>query len=295
MHVSARVPGGHRAPDSIENPRRHGGERSRSNGNWADPATPPIHAVLIVHAASEAALEAACRAQRALLGRDGRRCRRVARQHAERIQTRRRSRAVRVSRRHRAAVDCRNHRRRRTHRRVHPRVPEPLPDHSADAGRARGTGPRRASCLRWPTRITRHSTLRDLGLNGSYVVYRKLQQDVAGFWQFMKREAVRSTGAEDTASHDLAGVAMRRTMAQRRAAGAGSGRRRPSGRRPRRLPVRRRRGWSGLPVRRAHPPHQPARRHQAVRDRSIPQHVGGPSSAPPGAGVRTGVVRSALS
>jgi deferrochelatase/peroxidase EfeB len=39
--------------------------------------------------------------------------------------------------------------------------------------------------------------LRDLGINGSYVVYRKLQQDVAGFWQFMKRESVRSTGAED--------------------------------------------------------------------------------------------------
>jgi len=35
--------------------------------------------------------------------------------------------------------------------------------------------------------------LRDLGRNGSYVVYRKLEQDVAGFWQFMKREAVRST------------------------------------------------------------------------------------------------------
>ena len=32
-------------------------------------------------------------------------------------------------------------------------------------------------------------------MNGSYVVYRKLQQDVAGFWQFMKREAVRVTGA----------------------------------------------------------------------------------------------------
>jgi deferrochelatase/peroxidase EfeB len=39
--------------------------------------------------------------------------------------------------------------------------------------------------------------LRDLGLNGSYVVYRKLQQDVAGFWQFLKREAVRAGGNED--------------------------------------------------------------------------------------------------
>jgi Dyp-type peroxidase family len=38
--------------------------------------------------------------------------------------------------------------------------------------------------------------LRDLGLNGSYLVYRKLQQDVAGFWRFMKEEAVRATGRE---------------------------------------------------------------------------------------------------
>jgi Dyp-type peroxidase family len=36
--------------------------------------------------------------------------------------------------------------------------------------------------------------LRDLGRNGSYVVYRKLEQDVASFWQFMKREAARSAG-----------------------------------------------------------------------------------------------------
>ena len=39
--------------------------------------------------------------------------------------------------------------------------------------------------------------LRDLGCNGSYVVYRKLQQDVAGFWQFVKREADRSGGVDD--------------------------------------------------------------------------------------------------
>ena len=33
--------------------------------------------------------------------------------------------------------------------------------------------------------------LGDLGRNGSYLVYRKLQQDVAGFWQFMAREGAR--------------------------------------------------------------------------------------------------------
>ena len=46
------------------------------------------------------------------------------------------------------------------------------------------------------------SRVRDLGLNGTYVVYRKLQQDVAGFWQFMQREALRAVGRAD-ASHML--------------------------------------------------------------------------------------------
>jgi Dyp-type peroxidase family len=38
---------------------------------------------------------------------------------------------------------------------------------------------------------------RDLGFNGSFVVYRKLQQDVAGFWRFMQNEATRYTGEPD--------------------------------------------------------------------------------------------------
>jgi Dyp-type peroxidase family len=42
--------------------------------------------------------------------------------------------------------------------------------------------------------------LRDLGANGSYVVYRKLQQDVAGFWRYMAQEAERATGRSDLAS-----------------------------------------------------------------------------------------------
>ncbi len=40
-------------------------------------------------------------------------------------------------------------------------------------------------------------SLRDLGRNGSYLVYRKLRQDVAGFWQFMKRESARIHGSAD--------------------------------------------------------------------------------------------------
>lgn len=39
--------------------------------------------------------------------------------------------------------------------------------------------------------------LRDLGMNGSYVVYRKLQQNVAGFWGFLRSEAVRMGGEAD--------------------------------------------------------------------------------------------------
>ena len=43
------------------------------------------------------------------------------------------------------------------------------------------------------------SALRDFGRNGSYVVYRKLQQDVAGFWRFMRDEAIRVKGEADPA------------------------------------------------------------------------------------------------
>ncbi len=38
---------------------------------------------------------------------------------------------------------------------------------------------------------------RDLGRNGSYLVYRKLHQDVAGFWRLLLREAERLTGRPD--------------------------------------------------------------------------------------------------
>jgi Dyp-type peroxidase family len=38
---------------------------------------------------------------------------------------------------------------------------------------------------------------RDFGFNGSFVVYRKLEQDVAGFWQFMQGESQRRLGKGD--------------------------------------------------------------------------------------------------
>ena len=46
------------------------------------------------------------------------------------------------------------------------------------------------------------ANLADLGRHGSYVVYRKLQQDVAGFWRFMRDEAARR-GARDVAARAI--------------------------------------------------------------------------------------------
>ena len=180
--------------------------RSRTLGDTeeSDPAewelggtgTPPIHAVLIVHAASDARLEAACRAQRMLLED-------LAGSVVElpgSLQSGYRPES--------------NH--------------EPFGFHDgiAQPSIAGITGdgvPTGEFILGYPNHyqiipptpvvpaeLDRHAVLpplanpyhtslqlRDLGINGSYVVYRKLQQDVAGFWQFMKREALRSTGAED--------------------------------------------------------------------------------------------------
>jgi deferrochelatase/peroxidase EfeB len=47
----------------------------------------------------------------------------------------------------------------------------------------------------WPNPYHSPGSLRDLGRNGSYLVYRKLSQDVAGFWRFASAEAARLTAA----------------------------------------------------------------------------------------------------
>ncbi len=44
-----------------------------------------------------------------------------------------------------------------------------------------------------------HSGKRDFGLNGTFVVYRKLAQDVAAFWRFLESESVRLHGVADPA------------------------------------------------------------------------------------------------
>jgi deferrochelatase/peroxidase EfeB len=43
----------------------------------------------------------------------------------------------------------------------------------------------------------RENDYHDLGFNGTFIVYRKLQQDVAGFWRFLKTESHLHKGTED--------------------------------------------------------------------------------------------------
>jgi Dyp-type peroxidase family len=158
--------------------------------------TPPIHAVLVVHAASDAALESACRAQQALLDEaaggvvalpgsmqqgyrpegdhepfgfhDGIAQPSIAGVAGDGVPT------------GEFILGYPNHY----------RIIPPTPVVPADLDREAILPP-----LANPYHASR--PLRDLGINGSYVVYRKLQQDVAGFWRFMKDEALRSMGAAD--------------------------------------------------------------------------------------------------
>jgi Dyp-type peroxidase family len=182
-------------------------ERSRILGDTeeSDPAvwelggskTPPIHAILLIHAVSAAELEAACRAQRALLEET--------------------SGAVAelpgsMQKGQRPEADCEPFG-------FHDGVAQPSIAGISGDGVPTGefilgyqnhyqivpptpTVPASVDPdgLLQPLANPYHASegLRDLGINGTYVVYRKLQQDVSGFWQFMKREAVRATGAEDT-------------------------------------------------------------------------------------------------
>ena len=52
-----------------------------------------------------------------------------------------------------------------------------------------------ASCRRQPTHSIQTAGYRDFGINGTFVVYRKLAQDVAGFWRFLQDESIRLKGA----------------------------------------------------------------------------------------------------
>jgi len=182
-------------------------DRSRVLGDTeeSDPAEwefggtgkPPIHAVVFIYAESEAGLEAACHAQRTRLDEAA-------------------GGVVELSGSmqsgHRPDGDCEPFG-------FHDGIAQPsiagIPDDGVPTGEfilgylnhfqimpptpvvpAALDRDRVLSPLANPYHVTQQ--VRDLGLNGSYVVYRKLQQDVAGFWQFMKREAVRSMGAPST-------------------------------------------------------------------------------------------------
>jgi Dyp-type peroxidase family len=160
------------------------------------PATPPIHAVLLVYAESETGLAAACQAQRTLFGEPE-------------------GGVVELS----GSMQT-------GHRPDDEREPFGFHDGIAQPAIAGIPGdgvPTGEFILGYPNHFqlvpptpvvlaaldrgailpvlnnpyyaTRQ--LRDLGRNGSYVVYRKLEQDVAGFWQFIKSEAIRITGSAD--------------------------------------------------------------------------------------------------
>ena len=174
-------------------------ESDPANWEFGGPTQPPIHAVVIVHAVSPAALERACEAQRALLAgtaggvveltatmqsgyrpdgdhepfgfHDGIAQPSIAGITGDGVPT------------GEFILGYANHY----------RIVPPTPAVPA-AIDAEGVLP----ALDNPYHA--HTRLHDLGLNGSYVVYRKLQQDVVGFWQFMKRETLRFHGKEDAAA-----------------------------------------------------------------------------------------------
>jgi Dyp-type peroxidase family len=172
-------------------------ESDPARWEFGGPGTPPIHAVVVVHAASDAAIKAACDAQRQRLEEAGGGVVEL----TDSMQSG-----------HRPEGDC-----------------EPFGFHDGIAqpsiagisGEGVPTGefilgyPNHygiipptpavaaaldAGALLPPLTNPYHTSapLRDLGINGSYLVYRKLEQDVVGFWQFMRQEAVRMTGVEDT-------------------------------------------------------------------------------------------------
>jgi Dyp-type peroxidase family len=179
----ARILGDHgvSAPDHWEVGGPHGG---------------PLHAVLIVHAADEAARDAACEVQRALLAEAGMRVVTNGLQQGCRPESEcepfgfRDGMAQPAIRGLKGAgvptgefiLGHENH--------YGLIAPTPVVCAGLDP---QGLLPRLAN----PYHAGR--ALRDFGRNGSYLVYRKLRQDVAAFWQFMKRETLRITGTDDPA------------------------------------------------------------------------------------------------
>ena len=160
------------------------------------PETPPVHAVLFVYAESATELAAACQAQRTLL----------AESEGGVVEL-----SGSMQSGHRPDDECEPFG-------FHDGIAQPqiagIPDDGVPTGEFILGYPNHFQLMPptpvVPAALDRggilpalnnpyHSAhLRDLGRNGSYVVYRKLEQDVAGFWQFMKHEAIRITGSADT-------------------------------------------------------------------------------------------------
>ena len=123
-------------------------------------------------------------------------------------------------------------RRRRTggrDRRVRARLPQRVrPAHRASPAR-----PPRPTRQRILPRDPAGTGAADLGRDGSYLVVRQLRQDVEGFRTFLReRTRTRRTGSEDLPAQERLAAKMVGRWPQRRAAGAGPGRRRPGHRRP---------------------------------------------------------------
>jgi deferrochelatase/peroxidase EfeB len=189
--------------DGIAHPERSrilGDTEASDPGQWevGGPRTPPVHALLIVHAASEPELEIACQDHRALMDEaeggvvelpgsmqlgyrpqddyepfgfhDGISQPPVAGLTGDGVPT---GEFILGYPNHFAVV-----------------APTPLVAPELDPG---GLLPRSAN----PAHAS--ASLRDLGVNGSFVVYRKLEQDVTGFWRFMQSEAMRMAGTADPA------------------------------------------------------------------------------------------------
>ena len=63
----------------------------------------------------------------------------------------------------------------------------------------------------------------DFGRNGTYLVFRQLEQDVEGFWQFVDAATRRADGSAGRRRQGRAGGQDGRPLAQRRPAGQSTG------------------------------------------------------------------------
>ena len=291
VHVSGRVPGRDRVASAVAGfsvtPRR----ARRRRGSSARPDTEPIHAVLIIHARDEDALDAACAAE--LSAHPAHRTAvslavpAPASAATVRAPTRNHSGSTTASRSRRSpaspATACQ-------------------PASSSSAIPITTTSSRRRPSFQ-RARSPRPAASFDNPYHGadalarprpSWVV-RRLPQAAAARGDVLASAARRDRPAARCRRrplHDLAGVEDGRPLAERRAARGGAAPRRPDACDERCVRVRRRSERPRLPDRRAHPPRASARRSQAVSRRAVASHVRSAPAAAPRARLRPAAVRS---